>query len=283
MVADYDYIGEWGFAALIESEGHQLLFDTGFRPNTVLENVDSLGIDLSTVEHVFLSHNHLDHTGGLQTLRKTLMKKNAKALKYAHVGKVMFIERFSDGINRNEFKYQKQALENLGIEFIYHDKPKEILPNIWTTGVVPRVYNEKNWSGYREMTINGKTVEDNVPEDHSIAITTDKGLLLVSGCGHAGIVNTMKHTVETFNKSYDIHAAVGGFHLFKKTDKEMKWTAKEIKKYGVEYFIGAHCMGIDAVYSMRKLNRMSRDQCAVGAVGGYFDLEKGMFPGLISQ
>ena len=148
---------------------------------------------------------------------------------------------------------------------------------------MPRVYNEKNWSGYREMTINGKTVEDNVPEDHSIAITTDKGLLLVSGCGHAGIVNTMKHTVETFNKSYDIHAAVGGFHLFKKTDKEMKWTAKEIKKYGVEYFIGAHCTGIDAVYSIRKLNRMSRDEFAVGAVGGYFDLEKGMFPGLISQ
>jgi len=225
----------------------------------------------------------LDHTGGLKTLRKTLMKKNPKALKYAHVGKGMFIERFSDGINRNEFKYQKKELEKLGIEFIYHDKPKEILPNIWTTGVVPRVYNEKNWSGYREMTINGKTVEDNVPEDHSIAITTDKGLLLVSGCGHAGIVNTMKHTVETFNKSYDIHAAVGGFHLFKKTDKEMKWTAKEIKKYGVEYFIGAHCTGIDAVYSIRKLNRMSRDECAVGAVGGYFDLKQGMFPGLISQ
>ena len=283
MVADYDYIGEWGFAALIESEGHQLLFDTGFRPNTVLENADSLGIDLSKVEHVFLSHNHLDHTGGLQTLRKTLMKKNPKALKYAHVGKGMFIERFSDGINRNEFKYQKKELEKLGIEFIYHDKHKEILPNIWTTGVVPRVYNEKNWSGYREMTINGKTVEDNVPEDHSIAIATDKGLLLVSGCGHAGIVNTMKHTVETFNKSYDIHAAVGGFHLFKKTDKEMKWTAKEIKKYGVEYFIGAHCTGIDAVYSIRKLNRMSRDECAVGAVGGYFDLKQGMFPGLISQ
>ena len=283
MVADYDYIGEWGFAALIESEGHQLLFDTGFRPNTVLENADSLGIDLSKVEHVFLSHNHLDHTGGFQTLRKTLMKKNPKALKSAHVGKGIVIERFSDGINRNEFKYQKQQLEKLGIEFIYHDKPKEILPNIWTTGVVPRVYNEKNWSGYREMTINGKTVEDNVPEDHSIAITTDKGLLLVSGCGHAGIVNTMKHTVETFNKSYDIHAALGGFHLFRKTDKEIKWTAKEIKKYGVAYFIGAHCTGIDAVYRIRKLNRMSRDQCAVGSVGGYFDLEKGMFPGLISQ
>ena len=71
--------------------------------------------------------------------------------------------------------------------------------------------------------------------------------------------------------------------MFRKTDKEMKWTAKEIKKYGVEYFIGAHCTGIDAVYSIRKLNRMSRDKCAVGSVGGYFDLKQSMFPGLISQ
>ena len=283
MVADYDYLGEWGFAALIESDGNQILFDTGFRKNTVLENADSLGIDLSKVEHVFLSHNHTDHTGGLQTLRKKLMKKNSNALKYAHVGEGMFLDRWSDGINRNKFKAQKQTLENLGIEFIYHNKSKEILPNIWTTGVVPRVYNEKNWSGYREMTINGKTVEDNVPEDHSIAITTDKGLILVSGCGHAGVVNTMKHTVETFNKSYDIYAAIGGFHLFNKNDKEMRWTAKEIKKYGVEYFVGAHCTGIDAVYKIQKLNRMSREECAVGSVSGYFDLENGMFPGRISK
>ena len=168
MVADYDYIGEWGFAALIESEGHQLLFDTGFRPNTVLENADSLGIDLSKVEHVFLSHNHLDHTGGLQTLRKTLMKKNPKALKYAHVGKGMFIERFSDGINRNEFKYQKQQLEKLGIEFIYHEQPEEIFSDVWTTGIVPRIHNERNWSGYREMLIEGKSTEDNIPEDLSL-------------------------------------------------------------------------------------------------------------------
>ena len=70
MVADYDYIGGGkGFAAIIESDGNQILFDTGFRPNTVLENADSLNIDLSQIEHVFLSHNHLDHVGGLKQLK----------------------------------------------------------------------------------------------------------------------------------------------------------------------------------------------------------------------
>ena len=148
MVADYDYLGEWGFAALVESDGNKILFDTGFRENTVLENAASLNIDLSMVEHVLLSHNHSDHTGGLKTLRKKLMILNPNAMKYVHVGKGIFMDRWSNKINRNSFKTHKEELENLGIEFIYHEKPEEIFPNVWTTGIVPRNHNEKNWSGY---------------------------------------------------------------------------------------------------------------------------------------
>jgi len=283
MVADYDYLGEWGFSAIIESDGHKLLFDTGSRKNTVLENADSLGIDLSTVSHVFLSHNHLDHTGGLIHLRKKLMLKDPNALKFVHVGKGIFSERLSKGKNVNDFTQQKEILESLGIEFIYHEKPEEMLPNIWTTGVVPRVYNEKNWSGYREIIEDGKIIEDNIPEDQSIVINTDKGLVLVSGCGHAGIVNTLKHTDDMFQKSSDISVAIGGFHLFNKTDKDIKWTSKQMKKYGVKEFIGAHCTGIDAVYSIRKNNRMDRENCVVGAVGSIYDYEKGIKPGYITK
>jgi 7,8-dihydropterin-6-yl-methyl-4-(beta-D-ribofuranosyl)aminobenzene 5'-phosphate synthase len=283
MVADYDYLGEWGFSAIIESDGHKLLFDTGSRENTVLENADSLGIDLSTVSHVFLSHNHLDHTGGLIHLRKKLMLKDPNALKFVHVGKGIFSERLSKGKNVNDFTQQKEILESLGIEFIYHEKPEEMLPNIWTTGVVPRVYNEKNWSGYREIIEDGKIIEDNIPEDQSIVINTNKGLVLVSGCGHAGIVNTLKHTDDMFQKSFDISVAIGGFHLFNKTDKDIKWTSKQMKKYGVKEFIGAHCTGIDAVYSIRKNNRMNRENCVVGAVGSIYDYEKGIKPGYITK
>ena len=283
MVADYDFIGEWGFAALIESDGNQILFDTGFRQNTVLENADSLKIDLSVVEHVFLSHNHMDHAGGLKQLRKKLMKTNPNAMKYVHVGKGIFLDRWSNGKNRNTFKNYKKELEDLGIVFIVHNKPKEIFPNIWTTGVVPRVHNEKNWSGYREMVIDGKTVEDNIPEDQSLVIETPKGLALVSGCGHAGIVNTLEHAVNLFNSTSKVFAALGGFHLFNKTDKDISWTAKHMRKHQVQYFLGAHCTGIDAVYQIRKKNRMKRENCSVAAIGSYLDLEKGMYSGLITN
>ena len=157
MVADYDYLGEWGFSAIIESDGHKILFDTGFRENTVIENADSLNIDLSQVHHVFVSHNHLDHTGGLIRLRKKLMTVNPNALKYVHVGKGIFLERVFDGKNWNTFMRYKEKLLSLGVEFINHESREEILPNICTTGLVPRYHNEKNWLGFRKMKINGES------------------------------------------------------------------------------------------------------------------------------
>ncbi len=95
MLADRG-IGEWGFAALVEADGRRILFDTGARPDTVLKNARELGVELSTVQEVFLSHNHGDHTSGLLTLRKEFAKTNPAALARAHVGKGIFVQ-FGEG------------------------------------------------------------------------------------------------------------------------------------------------------------------------------------------
>src|SRR6185369_2424045 len=92
MLAD-EGIGEWGFAALVEADGHRLLVDTGARPETVLSNLHDLKIDLSDVKEVVLTHNHGDHVGGLLTLRREFMKKNPEALSEVHVGKGIFWSR----------------------------------------------------------------------------------------------------------------------------------------------------------------------------------------------
>ncbi len=86
MLSD-DGIGEWGFAALVEADGHRILVDTGAKPDTVLLNARELKLDLSDVREAVLTHNHSDHVGGLLTLRRELMKKNPAALSIIHVGK----------------------------------------------------------------------------------------------------------------------------------------------------------------------------------------------------
>src|SRR6185295_13501871 len=93
MLADRKGVGEWGFAALVEVDGRRILFDTGARPRTVLENAAELKVDLSTVTDVVLSHNHGDHTGGLLPLRSELARKNPAALSRAHVGAGIFWSR----------------------------------------------------------------------------------------------------------------------------------------------------------------------------------------------
>src|ERR1035438_128306 len=92
MLAD-EGIGEWGFAALVEADGRQLLVDTGARPETVLSNVHDLKIDLSGVIDVVLTHFHDDHTGGLMTLRTEMKKRNAAALSRAHGATGLFYSR----------------------------------------------------------------------------------------------------------------------------------------------------------------------------------------------
>jgi 7,8-dihydropterin-6-yl-methyl-4-(beta-D-ribofuranosyl)aminobenzene 5'-phosphate synthase len=87
-------IGEWGFSAIVDVDGRRILFDTGNRPETVLKNARELHVELSNVPDIILSHNHADHTGGLLTLRKSVLEDNKpRALETIHVGKGIFYPR----------------------------------------------------------------------------------------------------------------------------------------------------------------------------------------------
>jgi 7,8-dihydropterin-6-yl-methyl-4-(beta-D-ribofuranosyl)aminobenzene 5'-phosphate synthase len=125
-------------------------------------------------------------------------------------------------------------------------------------------------------------VEDNIPEDQSLVLNTNKGLVVVSGCGHAGVVNTLTFAEKEF-PSTPVYALIGGFHLFAATDEQLDWTADKLKGFGVSYLIGAHCTGIEAVYRLREKLNLPRHSAVVGAVGATFVLGEGIHPGRIAQ
>ena len=278
MLADRG-IGEWGYSALIEGDGYKILFDTGNRPETVLQNARELGIDLSDVKDVFLSHNHGDHVGGLLTLREELTKINPDALSRIHVGKGIFLERLG---YVNQMWAIKEKLENDGVEIIQYDTKKELFPGIWITGPIERIHDERNWYGEGKIKTEHGIVEDNIPEDQSIAIATSEGFVLVSGCGHAGIVNTIEQIRSDIYKM-NVFAAIGGFHLVQASDEQLEWTAEKLQLFGVSRIIGAHCTGINALYTLRNLMDLDRTQAVVGSVGDRFDLENGIRAGSIAK
>ncbi|PYT11955.1 MAG: MBL fold metallo-hydrolase [Acidobacteria bacterium] len=278
MLAGDVGIGEWGFAALLEADGQRLLIDTGDRPETVLHNAAELGIDLSTVTDLVLTHNHSDHTGGLITLRRELAKKNPRALSRAHVARGIFLSRLTtDGHERNGLLLLKTEYEALGGTFIEHAGPTVLVPGVWLTGPVPRTYPERNWSGSLLLQTPDGPVEDTIPEDTSVVVETADGLVVVSGCGHAGIVNTLEYARKTIRDDR-ILAAIGGFHLFPATDDQMDWTARKLRKLDLGYLLGAHCTGLEAVFRIRKIAGLSRQTAVVGAVGSSFTLGAGIDP-----
>ena len=279
MLAD-DGIGEWGFAALVEADGKKILFDTGARPNTVLENAKELKLDLSDVQDVILSHFHDDHTTGLMTLRHEFAKKNPAALSRVHVGKGIFLER--RGRDSNPMITVKKAYEATGGKFIEHDKPDEIMPGVWLTGPVPRTYPEKNYPVGIEVKEGDAWTEDNLPEDQSLVFNTSRGLVLLAGCGHAGIINTLEYA-RKFIRPAPIDAAIGGFHLYNAKDEQLNWTADKLKEFQIVQILGAHCTGIESVYRLRQRLGLSRHDCVVGTVGAIFDLKDGIHTGRIAQ
>ena len=273
-------LGEWGFSALVEADDKKILYDTGARPNTVLDNAKELQLDLSDVQNVVLSHFHDDHTTGLMALRREFAKRTPGAFSVVHVGKGFFLER--RGAAQNPMIAVKKEYEATGGVFIEHDKPEEFLPGVWLTGPVPRVFPERNYRTGIEVATDKGWVEDNVPEDLSLAFNTSRGLVLLTGCGHAGIINTLQYA-RKFIRPAPVEAAIGGFHLFNATDEQLDWTADKLKEFHTAQILGAHCTGIESLYRLRQRMGLNRRTCSVGTVGATFDLKDGIQTGPIAR
>lgn len=277
MVADGDELGEWGFAALIEADGRRILFDTGAKSDVVLKNLGTLKLDLADVPDVILSHWHWDHVGGFMTLRRAALARNPTALARAHVAEGFFASRVGTppGVELNQMIRVRPEYEETGGQFRIHARPTELQPGVWLTGPIPRKHRERNWSGNVQVKTADGLREDTLPDDQALVINTERGLVIVTGCGHAGVVNIMEQARAVVRPA-PLHALIGGIHLFRASDETLTWTAEKFREFGLQNLIGAHCTGIETLYAFRRLAGLDRAHAVVGAVGQTFELGKGI-------
>jgi 7,8-dihydropterin-6-yl-methyl-4-(beta-D-ribofuranosyl)aminobenzene 5'-phosphate synthase len=280
-------VGEWGFSALVEVDGRRLLFDTGNLPSTVLENARALGHDLSDITDVVLSHHHVDHVGGLLTLRRVHAGKNPDALARVHVVRGSVWSRGPGPYegDENPLISIRPAYEASGGVFVEHTGPVELLPGVWLTGPIPRVHAEQGPVGEDHVHLpDGAFVPDPVPEDSALVFDTPKGLVVLTGCAHAGLINTLEYArVITGRPDAAIHAATGGFHLHRASDGSLDWTTEKLRALDLKHLHGGHCTGLETVYRLRRDLGLPREAATVAAVGSWFDLEKGIHPLAIAR
>ncbi|MBW3629815.1 MAG: MBL fold metallo-hydrolase [Gemmatimonadetes bacterium] len=149
---------------------------------------------------------------------------------------------------------------------------------------MPRRHAERNWSigePGRVLTPAGLAV-DSVPEDASLLVDTPSGLVLVTGCGHAGIVNTLEYAHE-FIRPAPAHAVIGGLHLFQASEEVLRWTARKLEQMRVAHLLAGHCTGIEATYRLRALMGLDRRTAVVSAVGSSFSLGRGIDPLMLAR
>ncbi|MBT4853191.1 MAG: MBL fold metallo-hydrolase [Halieaceae bacterium] len=270
-ISDYGGLGEWSFSAVFESDEESVLFDTGFKSDTVLHNVLHLGVNLSRTEKVVLSHFHSDHTGGLLVLREHFRDKNPKALSIVYVARGFFDQRRTRNgslVGPGEFESAQDfrgAAEALGISFVEIDSPTEIAPKLWLTGPVPRLVEAYN--GPAGLFIDGPDgpSEDIIIDDQSLGYLTDRGWLMTSGCGHSGLINT--GNVLQSIKREPVYSIVGGFHLWRADQATLNRTAAWLEKAGLELMMGGHCTGIAAAETIGSKLSLPRSHISHAAVG----------------
>lgn len=270
--ANFGGIGEWSFSALLENDEEKILFDTGFDENTVIHNAKLLKKDLSVVEKVILSHFHGDHTGGLIKLRKTYMDINPKAFSQVYVAEGFFEQRYDKEGNLrgfiggfNEVNSFLSATQELGINFIIINKPTEISKNLFLSGPVERLYEKVVVSPGFFIKKGEKLEADLVQDDQSLGILTKDGWYMMSGCGHAGMINT----AHKFNKIYDrdVVGAIGGFHLFRSSDEVINRTGEALKEFGLRQLVGGHCTGIHEARKIADIANIQQSNLSHGAIG----------------
>ncbi len=130
--------------------------------------------------------------------------------------------------------------------------------------------------------LDGELVGDIIPESQGLSILTPRGHVVLLGCGHAGVINTLEH-VQGAISAVPIHAVIGGFHLYAADEARLAWTAEKLASIGTENVIGAHCTGIEALFRLREGAHLNRSTAVVGAVGASFTFGKGIDPGGLAK
>lgn len=254
-------IAEHGWAVLLETADSSFLLDTG-QGQAIINNAQVLKKDLSAIRAIILSHRHFDHTGGLLKV----LNERGKVDVYAHPD--LFKEAFSTRggkITEIGVPFNRSALEYKGANFIFNKDFREIAPDLFITGEIPRRTEYEHGDKDQVIREGAGYVKDPIFDDQSVVIKTGQGLFIVLGCAHAGIINTIEHAIKMTGEER-IHTIMGGTHLGPVEEEQRAKSLKDLRKYNIQHLAVSHCTGLPTAVKLAQEYGERFMFCNVGTV-----------------
>ena len=236
-------LAEWGLSVLVETDTETILFDSG-QSISASHNAEALGIDLTKIDNIVLSHGHFDHTGGLGSILSQ-RGKDTEIIAHPDVWTSKCSYRQGQEPRYIGIPQSRDELENHGARFNLTTEPVRITDSITTTGEIPMVTDFESLDSYMYVKEGDELRPDEILDDQALIINTELGLVIILGCAHRGMINTLYHA-QQLTGTQEIHTVIGGCHLMGATEQQIMTTISSIKELGVSRLGVSHCTGLPA-------------------------------------